>query len=62
MWDGLDKLLELQQLDLAIAKRDAEARAIPKAIDALEGRLAKAREALAGLPQGSGPKAVLERL
>ena len=46
MWDGLDKLIDLQKLDVAIAKLDAEVRAIPKAIDALEGRLAKAREAL----------------
>jgi predicted nucleic acid-binding Zn-ribbon protein len=46
MWDGLDKLLELQKLDLAIAKLDGQARAIPPAIDALEGRLAKAREGL----------------
>jgi len=45
MWDGLDKLIELQKLDLAIAKLDAEARTIPKAIEALEGRLGKAREA-----------------
>lgn len=46
MWDGLDKLLELQKLDLAIAKLDGQAQAIPRAIDALEGRLAKAREGL----------------
>jgi predicted nucleic acid-binding Zn-ribbon protein len=46
MWDGLDKLLELQKLDLAIAKLESQARAIPLAIDALEGRLAKAREGL----------------
>jgi len=46
MWDGLDKLLELQKLDLAIAKLDGQARAIPQAIDALEGRLANAREGL----------------
>jgi len=46
MWDGLDKLLELQKLDLTIARLDAQAQAIPRAIDALEGRLAKAREAL----------------
>ena len=45
MWDGLDKLIELQKLDVAIAKLDAEARAIPKTIEALEGRLDKAREA-----------------
>ena len=46
MWDGLDKLLELQKLDLTIARLDAQAQAIPRAIDALEDRLAKAREAL----------------
>jgi len=46
MWDGLDKLLELQKLDLAIARLDGQAQAIPQAIDALEGRLAKAREGL----------------
>jgi uncharacterized protein len=46
MWDGLDKLLELQKLDLTIARLDAQAQAIPRAINALEGRLAKAREAL----------------
>jgi predicted nucleic acid-binding Zn-ribbon protein len=45
MWDGLDKLIEIQKLDLAIAKLEAEARAIPKAIEALESRLAVAREA-----------------
>jgi predicted nucleic acid-binding Zn-ribbon protein len=45
MWDGLDKLIELQKLDVAIAKVDAEVRAIPKAIEALEGRLGQAREA-----------------
>ena len=43
MWDGLDKLIELQKLDVAIAKLDAEVRAIPKAIEALEGRLGNAR-------------------
>ena len=46
MWNGLDKLLDLQKLDLTIAGLDAQAQAIPRAIDALEGRLAKAREAL----------------
>jgi predicted nucleic acid-binding Zn-ribbon protein len=45
MWDGLDKLIELQKLDVAIAKLDAEARAIPAAIATLEACLAKAREA-----------------
>ncbi len=45
MWDGLEKLIELQKIDVAIAKLDAEARAIPKAIEALEGRLGMAQEA-----------------
>jgi hypothetical protein len=45
MWDGLDKLIELQKLDVAIAKLDAEVRAIPKVLQALEGSLGKAREA-----------------
>jgi uncharacterized protein len=44
MWAGLDKLLELQKVDLAIARLDAEARAIPQTIEAIEGRLAKARQ------------------
>lgn len=44
MWDGLDKLIELQRLDATIATLDAQARAIPKAIEALEGNLSKARE------------------
>jgi len=43
MWNGLDKLLELQELDLAVAKLEAEARAIPPGIQALEGRLTQAR-------------------
>ncbi len=44
MWDGLDKLLELQKLDLTLAKLDAEARSIPHTIEAIEARLAKARQ------------------
>ena len=44
MWVGLDKLLELQKLDLTIAKLDAEGRAIPQTIETIEGRLAKARQ------------------
>jgi uncharacterized protein len=44
MWVGLDKLLELQKLDLAIAKLDAQMRAIPRTIEMIEGRLAKARK------------------
>ena len=46
MWDGLDKLLALQKLDLAIADLEARAQAIPKAIAALESRSAAARGAL----------------
>ena len=48
MWDGLDKLIALQKLDLTIATLDAEARAIPKAIETLEVRLTKAREVFDG--------------
>lgn len=48
MWNGLDKLLELQKLDLAIARLEAEARRIPQEIQALEARLTGAR---AGLDQ-----------
>ncbi len=49
MWYGLDKLIELQKLDVAIAKLEAEAQAIPQAIQALEARLVQAR---AGLDAG----------
>jgi hypothetical protein len=45
MWDGLDRLIALQKLDVTIATMDSKARAIPRAIEALEGRLSKAREA-----------------
>lgn len=48
MWNGLDKLLELQRLDQAIARLEAEGRAIPQEIQALEARLTEAR---AGLDQ-----------
>ncbi len=43
MWNGLDKLLELQRLDSTIVSLEAEARAIPPAIQALEARLTAAR-------------------
>jgi predicted nucleic acid-binding Zn-ribbon protein len=46
MWNGLDKLLDLQRLDSAIASLEAEARAIPPAIQALEARLTGARGGL----------------
>ncbi len=46
MWDGLDKLIELQRLDTAIAALESQARAIPPAIQTLEARLAGARGGL----------------
>jgi uncharacterized protein len=46
MWNGLDKLLELQKLDSAIARLEAEASAIPQAIEGLEARLTDARAGL----------------
>jgi predicted nucleic acid-binding Zn-ribbon protein len=46
MWNGLDKLLELQRLDEAIARLEAEGRAIPQEIQALETRLSGARASL----------------
>ena len=46
MWNGLDKLLELQKLDTAIARLEAEGRAIPGEIQALDARLAGARTGL----------------
>jgi len=46
MWNGLDKLVELQKLDLAVVRLDAEAREIPEQIQALESRLTVARAAL----------------
>lgn len=46
MWNGLDKLLELQRLDQAIARLEAEGRAIPQEIQALEARLTEARTGL----------------
>jgi len=46
MWGGLDKLLELQKLDVELLKLDAEARAIPPVIAALEAQLTTARTGL----------------
>jgi predicted nucleic acid-binding Zn-ribbon protein len=46
MWNGLDKLLELQGLDIQIAKLEAEARAIPAAIQALDAKLTTSRASL----------------
>ena len=48
MWNGLDKLLELQKMDQAIARLEAEGRSIPQGIQALETLLTEAR---AGLDQ-----------
>lgn len=48
MWNGLDKVLELQKLDSAIARLEAETRTIPEQVQALESRLTGAR---AGLDQ-----------
>jgi predicted nucleic acid-binding Zn-ribbon protein len=46
MWNGLDKLLELQKLDQAIARLDVKTREIPQQIQALEARLSAAKTAL----------------
>lgn len=46
MWNGLEKLIDLQRLDLAVAKVDVESRAIPQEIQALEVRLTDARTGL----------------
>lgn len=46
MWNGLDKLIELQKQDVAIAHLDSEARAIPPAIQRLESALTQARAGL----------------
>lgn len=46
MWNGLDKLLELQKLDLSIERLAAEEQAIPQAIQTLETRLTGARTGL----------------
>jgi hypothetical protein len=53
MWNGLDKLLELQKLDVAIAKLDAEAQAIPRAIQGLEQTLVQARSGLDAAKAGA---------
>jgi len=46
MWNGLDKLLELQSLDIQIAKLEGEARSIPAAIQALDAKLTTTRAKL----------------
>lgn len=46
MWQGLEQLIQLQELDLTIAREDAALKAIPGQIKALEARLAQAKAAL----------------
>mgnify|MGYP001137920334 CR=1 FL=1 len=46
MWNGLEKLLELQRLDTTIVRLDTEVRVIPQQIQALEARLTEARGSL----------------
>ena len=46
MWNGLDKLLELQKMDTTIARLEREVRVIPQQIQALEARLTGARASL----------------
>ena len=45
MWNGLETLIELQRMDQAIARLEAEARQIPLQIAALEADLSRARAA-----------------
>jgi predicted nucleic acid-binding Zn-ribbon protein len=45
MWHGLEALIELQRMDQAIARLEAEARQIPLQIAALEADLGRARAA-----------------
>ncbi len=53
MWNGLDKLLELQRLDTAIAGLESQARAIPPAVQAVEARLTAARGRLDAAKAGA---------
>ena len=46
MWNGLDNLLELQRLDIAIGRLDVEARGIPQQIQAMEAHVAGSRTTL----------------
>jgi predicted nucleic acid-binding Zn-ribbon protein len=55
MWNGLEKLIELQRLDAAMARLNADVQTIPQEIAGLEARLTAARGGLeaarAGLEQ-----------
>ncbi len=46
MWNGLEKLLELQKLDMTLVRFETERQAIPPAVQALEARLTTARTGL----------------
>jgi predicted nucleic acid-binding Zn-ribbon protein len=46
MWNGLEKLIELQRLDQALAKLEGESQVIPQEIQALDLRLTGARTGL----------------
>ncbi|MBI3990221.1 MAG: hypothetical protein HY347_11470 [candidate division NC10 bacterium] len=46
MWEGLEQLIQLQQLDLVIGKKDVAAKAIPAQIQSLEEDLKRAKAAL----------------
>jgi hypothetical protein len=46
MWNGLENLLELQKLDIHIARVRAESQAIPGVVEGLEVKLAAARTRL----------------
>lgn len=46
MWEGLEQLIALQELDLAIARTDAALKAIPGQVQALEARLVQTRSKL----------------
>ena len=46
MWEPLEQLVQLQELDLAIAKTGEAVKAIPGQIEALEGKLKEGRGAL----------------
>lgn len=46
MWEELEQLIQLQQLDLAIGRKDVAAKAIPGQIQSLEEGLKRAKAAL----------------
>jgi predicted nucleic acid-binding Zn-ribbon protein len=60
MWNGLDKILELQRVDAQIARLEADARAIPPAIQALEAAVNEAKAA-ADAAQGEADRIQKQR-